>query len=135
MSLFIGLGAGAALGVALFTYLLAGAGPSAASPPAAVDAAPAVGHLVATPPFDAKVAEGVLAAVDARIANCRSAVGPSGRGTLRVSFVPDGTVNNVTVDPPYAGTSRGACLAGLFRTPRVPPFSGAPDPLLHTFVF
>ena len=132
MSLFIGLGAGAALGIALFTYLLAG--PSAASPPAAaVDAAPAVGRLVATPPFDAKLADGVLGAVDARIANCRSAVGPSGLGTVHVAFATDGTVSNVTLDPPYAGTSRGACLAGLFRTTRVPPFSGAPGPLLHTF--
>jgi serine/threonine protein kinase len=136
MSLFIGLGAGAALGVALFTYLLAGAGPSAASPPSgAVDGAPSGGHLVATPPFDAKLADGVLAAVDARIANCRSAVGPSGRGAAHITFAPDGTVNNVTLDPPFAGTSRGACLAGLFRTARVPPFSGAPDPLTHAFTF
>ena len=136
VSLFVGLGAGAALGVAFFAYLLAG--PSAASPPtpaSTADAAPVASHILATPPFDAKLAEGVLAAVDARVPNCRSAVGPSGRGSLHLTFAPDGTVTNVAVDPPYAGTSRGACLVGLFRTPRVPPFSGAPDPLLHTFSF
>ncbi len=134
LSLFIGLGAGAALGVALFAYLLGG--PSAASPALPlVDAAPATASAAVAPPFDAKLAAGILAAVDARIPNCRSAVGPSGKGTVHLTFAGDGTVSNVTIDPPYAGTSRGACVTGLFRTPRVAPFSGTPGPLPHTFSF
>jgi serine/threonine protein kinase len=134
LSLFVGLGAGAALGVALFAYLLGG--PSAASPTLpVVDAAPPAASAAMAAPFDGKLAAGVLAAVDARIPNCRSAVGPTGKGTVHLTFAADGTVSNVTIDPPYAGTSRGVCVAGLFRTPRVPPFSGSADPLAHTFSF
>ncbi|AKU99259.1 serine/threonine protein kinase [Labilithrix luteola] len=57
----------------------------------------------------------------------------TGPGTASVTFGTDGTVTNVTIDPPYAGTKEGDCAAGQFRRVKVNPFVGSPQTVRHSF--
>jgi hypothetical protein len=58
--------------------------------------------------------------------SCKVQGGPTGAGHVTVTFAPSGEVIAVVVDrPPFAGTPVGECVAALFRTVRLPPFSDA----------
>jgi outer membrane biosynthesis protein TonB len=59
--------------------------------------------------------------------------GLTGAGTASVTFNPDGTVGAVTMDPPFAGTPAGDCVAGQFKRTKVSSFQGAPRTLKHSF--
>jgi hypothetical protein len=65
------------------------------------------------PPFDAKAAQAAVKGVD--ISKCKPL---SGATKVVVTFVPDGSVSNVKTDNP--------CLATVYRSARVPAFSGSP---------
>ena len=88
--------------------------PGPAAPPPASGAA-----------FDRGAAAGALGSVN--VASCKKADGPTGSGHVTVTFDPNGTVQSAVVDqPPFSGTPVGGCIAGKFRSARVPPFSGSP---------
>ena len=55
---------------------------------------------------------------------CKRSGGPSGRGRASVTFSPNGRVTGVSLSGKFAGTSVGQCVVGVFRSARVPPFSG-----------
>ena len=59
------------------------------------------------------------------MASCKRADGPTGAGHLKVTFQPSGSVSAVEMEPPYAGTPTGACIAQRFRGATVPAFSGS----------
>ena len=77
--------------------------------------------------FDANAAKSALAAAAFETPKCREKGGPSGKATLVVTFEPSGKVASATVsDPPFAGTSSGACIAAAMKKATVPAFSGLP---------
>ena len=73
------------------------------------------------------------AAASTATASCKREGGPSGSGSARVTFSPDGNVKSVTVSPPFAGTGVGQCVLGVFRGAHVPPFSGSTITLPKSF--
>jgi hypothetical protein len=77
--------------------------------------------------FDQNAANKALATAAFETAKCREPGGPSGRATVVVTFEPSGKVTSATVsDPPFAGTSSGACIAAAMKRATVPAFSGLP---------
>ena len=56
------------------------------------------------------------------VSHCARSGGPAGEGRVRLTISPSGAPSSVSVDPPYAGTSAGACVAAAFRSVRVPAF-------------
>ena len=77
--------------------------------------------------FDQSAANKALAASAFETAKCREKGGPAGKATLVVTFAPSGQVASATVsDPPFAGTSSGACIAAAMKKATVPAFSGLP---------
>ena len=77
--------------------------------------------------FDAKAAKAALATAAAQTPQCREKGGPAGKATVVVTFEASGKVSSATVsDPPFAGTSSGACIAAALKRATVPAFSGLP---------
>jgi hypothetical protein len=77
--------------------------------------------------FDAKAAKAALATAATQTAQCREKGGPAGRATVVITFEPSGKVSSATVsDPPFAGTSSGACITAALKQATVPAFSGLP---------
>lgn len=74
-----------------------------------------------------------LSSAASSASSCRREGGPSGAGSASVTFSPDGPVSSVTLSAPFAGTAVGACVQGLFRSARVPAFSGSSVTLSKSF--
>jgi len=85
-------------------------------------AASSISPVGAAPPFDRVAA---ARALGISVASCKRADGPTGAGHLKVTFQPSGSVSAVEMEPPYAGTPTGACIAQRFRGATVPAFSGS----------
>jgi serine/threonine protein kinase len=84
-------------------------------------------------PFNRGAATSALANASRRAAGCKSEDGPTGSGRATVTFSPDGPVSNVSVSPPFVGTSVGSCVATAYRSARVPAFTGSSVTLPHSF--
>jgi predicted Zn finger-like uncharacterized protein len=81
------------------------------------------GATPAAGPFDRGAAAAALGGVN--VASCKKPDGPTGTGHVTVTFAPGGNVTSAVVDSaPFAGTPVGGCVAGKFRSARVPAFSG-----------
>jgi len=77
--------------------------------------------------FDPNAAKAALAAAAVETAKCREPGGPTGMANVMVTFDPSGKVASATVsDPPFAGTSSGACIAAALKRATVPAFTGLP---------
>jgi len=77
--------------------------------------------------FDPNAANRALASAAFETAKCKEAGGPTGLATVVVTFDPSGKAASAVVsDPPFAGTSSGACIAATMKRATVPPFSGLP---------
>jgi hypothetical protein len=97
--------------------------PIAAAPAPQAPAQPAQSGAM----FDRGAASAVLGDLANRVVSCKSVGGPTGDGHIAITFNPDGTVQMAVVDqPPFAGTAVGGCVAGKFRSARIPAFSGGP---------
>lgn len=64
---------------------------------------------------------------------CKKDDGPTGTARVKVTFVGSGEVKSVILDPPFADTAVGACVAAAFQSARVPPFVGTPVSVKKTF--
>jgi hypothetical protein len=95
-------------------------------PPPAPPVAPSGGR-----PFDANAAQIMLRQIE--IEPCLVPNGPRGTGVLGIVFEPNGVPSALELQPPYKGTSVGACLLDRYRGARVPPFHGRPKTLKHVF--
>ncbi len=89
-------------------------------------------------PFDAtafseSAARSRLTQANGVLAFCKKAGGISGPGTAVVTFSADGTALSVSVEPPYAGTKEGECVASQFRRAKIAPFDGPSQTLRHAF--
>jgi eukaryotic-like serine/threonine-protein kinase len=114
----------------------------ATAPPPATTFAP--GPFVAAPPVSAKpavdpnafsesAARARLSQANGVLAFCTKEGGVTGAGNAMVTFAPDGTVSNVVLNPPYAGTKEGACVTSQFRRAKISAFTGTAQTLRHTF--
>lgn len=83
--------------------------------------------------FSEGTARGKLAQANGVLAFCKKEGGVTGPGNASVTFAIDGSVAGVALDPPYAGTSEGNCVASQFRRAKVNPFTGAPQTIRHSF--
>jgi hypothetical protein len=54
-------------------------------------------------------------------------------GRATVTFSPSGSVSNVAIPAPFAGTSVGACVTAVFKGARVPAFTGSSVQLPQSF--
>jgi serine/threonine protein kinase len=84
-------------------------------------------------PLNRGAAMAALGAASGRVGACKSSGGPSGPGRAMVTFSPDGPVSSVSVPPPFSGTSVGTCVVTVFRSARVPAFTGSPVTLPQSF--
>jgi hypothetical protein len=112
-----------------------GGPPSTAS--AAIPSSSVVASTSASPPpptktFDRQAARAALDALAPKLKDCKIASGKSGR--IKVAFASDGTVLSAKPLAPFAGTPRGACVAGHLKQATVPPFSGSAPAYLYSFV-
>ncbi|MBX3215503.1 MAG: protein kinase [Labilithrix sp.] len=115
--------------------------PTGAPPVAPPDVAPAPAPVVvrdAGPPpdpnaFNEAAARSRLGQANGILVFCKKEGGVTGPGTAGVTFSPDGAVSAVTMDPPYAGTPAGDCVAGHFKRTKANPFQGSPRTIKHAF--
>lgn len=83
--------------------------------------------------WNESLARSRLAQANGVLSFCKKEGGITGKGVALVTFVNDGTVSTVNVDPPFAGTKEGDCAAGQFRRAKVTPFEGPPRVVRHAF--
>lgn len=102
----------------------------AAGKPKEAPAAP--GPAAGGAPFDRGAAAASLGAVN--VQSCKKPDGPTGSGRVEVTFNPDGSAASANIiEGPFPGTPVGGCIAGKFRSARVPAFSGAPVHVKKSF--
>jgi hypothetical protein len=94
--------------------------PTDAAPPADKPAAPASD----APPFDKAAAVAALTAAAGNAGSCKTPDGPTGSGKVSITFMPSGRATNTQVSGDLAGTAVGGCVARLFRSAKIPAFSG-----------
>ena len=75
--------------------------------------------------FDRGAASAQLSAKAGGASGCKKPDGPTGSAKVQVTFAPSGKATQATVGAPFAGTPVGSCIASLFKSAAVPPFSGA----------
>jgi hypothetical protein len=84
-------------------------------------------------PFDRAAANSALGSIASSAASCKKGDGPTGSGKVAVTFAPSGRATTATIEGSFAGTSVGSCVAGRFRSAKVPPFAGSPVTVKKTF--
>ena len=110
--------------------------PGNAPPPAGVaNTPPTPSTKPAADPnaFSEPTARAKLGQANGILVICKKEGGVTGPGNASVTFGPDGSVSGVAVDPPYAGTKEGDCVASAFRRAKVSPFTGTPQTVRHSF--
>jgi hypothetical protein len=93
--------------------------------------------------FDKEAAATALSKATAAARECSGVADPHGKGRILVTFAAEGHVVGAAIEAggltspdgrstasDIRGTSVGNCVEGIFRKPRVPPFSGPPV-LIH----
>ena len=83
--------------------------------------------------FNRDAARSAIFSAASRASGCRTKNGPKGRGRATVTIGPSGRVTSVSVSPPFAGTKSGSCVASVFRSVRIAPFSGSAVTLGKSF--
>jgi hypothetical protein len=78
------------------------------------------------PLFDRDAAATALGDAASRAQSCAKLGGPTGTGSVTITFGTNGQVTGASVGGDYAGTSVGACVVKLFRTAKIPAFGGQP---------
>jgi hypothetical protein len=84
--------------------------------------------------LDRAAAEAALSSAAAGAKACARAGGPTGTGTVTVSFTPRGTVSRATPSAPFEGTAVGDCLRRIFELVSVPSFDGPAEVSVSTSV-
>jgi eukaryotic-like serine/threonine-protein kinase len=84
-------------------------------------------------PFSKGAAMAQLGGAMNRAAGCKRPDGPTGGGRVSVTFATTGSVSNVAVPAPFAGTPVGSCLSSVYKNLRVPAFTGSPVTLPASF--
>ena len=66
------------------------------------------------------------------LASCKRPGDPTGSGSIRVDFEPDGRVGTL-LQRPFAGTPTGSCISGKFLNIKIGAFTGTTQPITKTF--
>ena len=66
------------------------------------------------------------------LASCKRTGDPTGSGTIRVDFEPDGRVGTL-LQRPFSGTSTGSCISARFLAIKIGAFTGTTQPITKTF--
>jgi hypothetical protein len=83
--------------------------------------------------FNRSAAAKALVKAEAAAKQCKQPNGPTGSVRVKVIFEPSGAVSSVEVlDPPFAGTPAGNCIARAYSSAAVPPFSSDRPPVILT---
>jgi serine/threonine protein kinase len=85
------------------------------------------------PPLNRSSALTALSGAASSAASCKREGGPTGIGSISVTFSPEGPVSSVNVSAPFAGSPVGNCVQTVFRNVRVAPFSGSSVTLSKSF--
>jgi hypothetical protein len=86
------------------------------------------------PEFSPSQAQAALASAASAASSCLGDGDPSASVRVAVTFAPSGNATNSWVEgPPFAGTPQGGCIAKVFRTAHVNPFSGGLITVRKTF--
>lgn len=97
--------------------------PAAPAPAKTAEPAPAA---ASGPPFDKDAARAALSAAASQAqGSCPSGEGPK-TGKVAVTFANSGRATQALVTGDLAGTTAGGCVAKIFRSVKVPAFSGDP---------
>jgi predicted Zn finger-like uncharacterized protein len=96
-------------------------------------AAPTAAAASNAGPFDTAAAKEALTTTAGNAASCKQADGPTGNGKVSITFAPSGRPTSVAVTGDLAGTTVGSCVARMFRSVKVPPFSGDPVTVAKSF--
>ncbi|HEV8244271.1 MAG TPA: protein kinase, partial [Polyangiaceae bacterium] len=104
--------------------------PEAPTPAVVAPPAPEPAPAPAPPPgeagpFSRGAAMAALGSASSRAAGCKRPDGPTGMSRAMVTFSPAGTVSSVALSAPFAGTSVGNCVSTIFKSARVPAFTGS----------
>jgi hypothetical protein len=70
--------------------------------------------------------------VTAGLGSCRRTGDPTGSGSIRVDFEPDGRVGTLLARP-FAGTTTGSCISSRFLGIRIGEFTGTTQQIQRTF--
>jgi len=95
------------------------------TPPPADTGKPDTG-AAGTAEFDRGAAGAALSAKAGAASGCHKDGDPTGSASVTTTFAPSGHVAGVSVGAPFGGTPTGNCIAGIFHSASVPPFSGSP---------
>ncbi len=104
-----------------------------AAPATTAAPAPAPAPAADGAAFDKNAAVAALGAAAANAGSCKKPDGPTGSGKVSVTFAPSGRATATSVAGELAGTEVGGCVARLFRSAKVPPFSGDPVTVSKSF--
>ncbi|HEX9297221.1 MAG TPA: protein kinase, partial [Polyangiaceae bacterium] len=85
--------------------------------------------------FDRTSAMQVLREAGDHARGCLAGAAPPEGIRVAVTFARTGSVTNIVVEGPFAGTPKGECMAAKFRPLRVPPFRGSSVTVRKTIVF
>jgi hypothetical protein len=85
--------------------------------------------------FDRNAAMQALRQAGDGTRSCFAGGAASGGARVAVTFARGGGVSEVVVEPPFAGTPSGNCIAAKFRGLRVPPFRGSSMTVRKTITF
>ena len=107
--------------------------PEPSEPTATVKKTDAVEPPAEGAAFDKNAAVAALGAAAASAGSCKKPDGPVGAGKVSVTFAPSGRATATNVAGELAGTEVGGCVARLFRSAKVPPFSGEPVTVSKSF--
>lgn len=120
---------GAAEPSAAISMAAAGAAEAAASvPDSEPDPAPPAASsapAIVTAHFSATAAKRAFDGVSRDVAKCKRGL-HWGTASATVTFDPAGTVQHVSVGPPFGGTPTGRCVGDRMGSVQIPPFGGAP---------
>jgi hypothetical protein len=110
-----------------------GTAPTAATTTQPTTPPPTATATAETPPagggaeFNRAAASSALNAASGAAKGCKKPDGPTGTAKVKVTFASSGSVTQSVVQgAPFAGTPVGSCIAGAFRSAKVPPFEGSP---------
>lgn len=70
--------------------------------------------------------------VTAGLASCKRAGDPTGSGSIRVDFEPDGRVGTL-LGRPFSGTPTGSCVSSRFLAIKIGAFNGTTQQIQRTF--
>jgi len=90
-----------------------------------------------TPPivlgaFPRARAQNEIDRVTATLAACKRPGDPTGSGSIRIDFEPDGRVGT-QLQPPFVGTPTGSCISGKYLGIKIGAFTGTTQPITKTF--